>query len=230
MRPTAASSPAAGWSSSRSRPTPEPWAARSRRSSWSTPRPAKTSSSVVPRAAMRRISRRPPRSSRRSPRWSRPATACRSWSTRRVQRAIADVAEFFKISPASDIKTVAYMGKKQDGDRQDRRDSGHRLPARRPLRQRDQVDGRRRRDRVPHHGRRRTCSATSKALPAISAPSASRSFPQPKAIHAPRSSSSTRASKAARIWSAERTSWTITFGTSCPAATSRWTRSPTSAT
>jgi prolyl-tRNA synthetase len=29
--------------------------------------------------------------------------------------AIADVAEFFKISPASDIKTVAYMGKKRDG-------------------------------------------------------------------------------------------------------------------
>src|SRR6202023_235525 len=28
--------------------------------------------------------------------------------------AIADVAEFFKISPASDIKTVAYMGKKRD--------------------------------------------------------------------------------------------------------------------
>jgi prolyl-tRNA synthetase len=29
--------------------------------------------------------------------------------------AIVDVAEFFKISPASDIKTVAYMGKKKDG-------------------------------------------------------------------------------------------------------------------
>ncbi len=29
--------------------------------------------------------------------------------------AIADVAEFFQISPASDIKTVAYMGKKKDG-------------------------------------------------------------------------------------------------------------------
>jgi prolyl-tRNA synthetase len=29
--------------------------------------------------------------------------------------AIADVAEFFNISPASDIKTVAYMGKKRDG-------------------------------------------------------------------------------------------------------------------
>jgi prolyl-tRNA synthetase len=29
--------------------------------------------------------------------------------------AIADVAEFFKISPASDIKTVAYMGRKRDG-------------------------------------------------------------------------------------------------------------------
>jgi prolyl-tRNA synthetase len=29
--------------------------------------------------------------------------------------AIADVAEFFKISPASDIKTVAYMGQKRDG-------------------------------------------------------------------------------------------------------------------
>ena len=29
--------------------------------------------------------------------------------------AIADVAEFFQISPASDIKTVAYMGKKRDG-------------------------------------------------------------------------------------------------------------------
>ncbi len=29
--------------------------------------------------------------------------------------AIADVAEFFSISPASDIKTVAYMGKKRDG-------------------------------------------------------------------------------------------------------------------
>ena len=29
--------------------------------------------------------------------------------------AISDVAEFFKISPASDIKTVAYMGKKKDG-------------------------------------------------------------------------------------------------------------------
>jgi prolyl-tRNA synthetase len=29
--------------------------------------------------------------------------------------AIADVAEFFKISPASDIKTVAYMGQKKDG-------------------------------------------------------------------------------------------------------------------
>jgi prolyl-tRNA synthetase len=29
--------------------------------------------------------------------------------------AIADVAEFFRISPASDIKTVAYMGKKKDG-------------------------------------------------------------------------------------------------------------------
>jgi prolyl-tRNA synthetase len=28
--------------------------------------------------------------------------------------AITDVAEFFKISPASDIKTVAYMGKKRD--------------------------------------------------------------------------------------------------------------------
>src|SRR6516165_3372808 len=28
--------------------------------------------------------------------------------------AIPDVAEFFKISPASDIKTVAYMGKKKD--------------------------------------------------------------------------------------------------------------------
>ena len=28
--------------------------------------------------------------------------------------SIADVAEFFKISPASDIKTVAYMGKKRD--------------------------------------------------------------------------------------------------------------------
>jgi prolyl-tRNA synthetase len=30
--------------------------------------------------------------------------------------AIADVAEFFEISPASDIKTVAYMGKKKDGN------------------------------------------------------------------------------------------------------------------
>jgi prolyl-tRNA synthetase len=29
--------------------------------------------------------------------------------------SIADVAEFFKISPASDIKTVAYMGQKKDG-------------------------------------------------------------------------------------------------------------------
>jgi prolyl-tRNA synthetase len=29
--------------------------------------------------------------------------------------SIVDVAEFFKISPASDIKTVAYMGKKKDG-------------------------------------------------------------------------------------------------------------------
>jgi len=29
--------------------------------------------------------------------------------------AIADVAEFFKISPSSDIKTVAYMGQKKDG-------------------------------------------------------------------------------------------------------------------
>src|SRR5271170_4936776 len=29
--------------------------------------------------------------------------------------AIVDVAEFFKISPASDIKTVAYMGQKKDG-------------------------------------------------------------------------------------------------------------------
>src|ERR1700760_1669880 len=29
--------------------------------------------------------------------------------------AITDVAEFFKISPASDIKTAAYMGKKKDG-------------------------------------------------------------------------------------------------------------------
>jgi prolyl-tRNA synthetase len=29
--------------------------------------------------------------------------------------AIADVAEFFQISPASDIKTVAYMGQKKDG-------------------------------------------------------------------------------------------------------------------
>src|SRR5580692_5697305 len=29
--------------------------------------------------------------------------------------AIADVAEFFNISPASDIKTVAYMGQKRDG-------------------------------------------------------------------------------------------------------------------
>jgi prolyl-tRNA synthetase len=29
--------------------------------------------------------------------------------------SIADVAEFFKISPASDIKTVAYMGSKKDG-------------------------------------------------------------------------------------------------------------------
>jgi prolyl-tRNA synthetase len=29
--------------------------------------------------------------------------------------AIADVAEFFNISPASDIKTVAYMGQKKDG-------------------------------------------------------------------------------------------------------------------
>src|SRR5579864_8256225 len=29
--------------------------------------------------------------------------------------AIADVTEFFNISPASDIKTVAYMGKKRDG-------------------------------------------------------------------------------------------------------------------
>ena len=29
--------------------------------------------------------------------------------------AIADVAEFFQISPSSDIKTVAYMGKKKDG-------------------------------------------------------------------------------------------------------------------
>src|SRR5271156_3665136 len=33
--------------------------------------------------------------------------------------AIADVAEFFKISPASDIKTVAYMGKKKDGTGKD---------------------------------------------------------------------------------------------------------------
>ena len=29
--------------------------------------------------------------------------------------SIADVAEFFQISPASDIKTVAYMGQKKDG-------------------------------------------------------------------------------------------------------------------
>src|SRR3981189_1384425 len=28
--------------------------------------------------------------------------------------SIADVAKFFNISPASDIKTVAYMGKKRD--------------------------------------------------------------------------------------------------------------------
>jgi prolyl-tRNA synthetase len=33
--------------------------------------------------------------------------------------AIADVAEFFKISPASDIKTVAYMGKKKDSTGKD---------------------------------------------------------------------------------------------------------------
>ena len=57
--------------------------------------------------------------------------------------AIADVAEFFQISPASDIKTVAYMGKKKDGNRQDRRGSRHRLSARRSLRQRDQAHGRR---------------------------------------------------------------------------------------
>ena len=72
--------------------------------------------------------------------------------------AIADVAEFFNISPASDIKTVAYMGEKEGRHGQDHRNPRHRLPARRPLRQRDQVDGRCLRDRAAHHGHRRACS------------------------------------------------------------------------
>ena len=51
--------------------------------------------------------------SSRSRRWSRPATASRSWSHTPGCAAIADVAAFFKISPASDIKCVAYMALKR---------------------------------------------------------------------------------------------------------------------
>ena len=69
----------------------------------------------------------------------------RSWSHTPGCAAIADVAEFFKISPASDIKCVAYMALKRGTRRQARR-TGHlarrrRLPARRPPGQRDQAPG-----------------------------------------------------------------------------------------
>ena len=46
-------------------------------------------------------------------RWSRRETVSRSWSSTPGCAAISDVAEFFKISPASDIKCVAYMALKR---------------------------------------------------------------------------------------------------------------------
>jgi prolyl-tRNA synthetase len=73
-------------------------------------------------------------------RWSRPAMASRSWFHTPGCAAIADVAAFFKISPASDIKCVAYMALKRGAKGQ----AGHmarrgRVPARRPPGERDQA-------------------------------------------------------------------------------------------
>jgi prolyl-tRNA synthetase len=67
-----------------------------------------------PSAATRPILRRRLRVSKPSLRWNLPATGRRSWFHARL-RAISDVAEFFKISPASDIKCVAYMALKRGG-------------------------------------------------------------------------------------------------------------------
>ena len=81
-------------------------------------------------------------------RWSRPAMECRSWFRRRACAAIADVAEFFKISPASDIKCVAYMARKIGAGRQAgyvARRGG--VFARRPPGERDQAAGRDRGER-----------------------------------------------------------------------------------
>ena len=58
-------------------------------------------------------------------RWQPQETARRSWCIRRVARRSADVAEFFKISPASDIKCVAYMALKRGAGAESAKDTWH---------------------------------------------------------------------------------------------------------
>ncbi len=89
------------------------WAARSRRSSWSTPTRAKTSSQAARCAATRRIWRRLLRASTPVAELEPTGDGKPELVSTPGCAAIADVAAFFKISPASDIKCVAYMALKR---------------------------------------------------------------------------------------------------------------------
>ena len=112
-----------------------------RRSSWSTPKPAKTSSPAAPRGYAANLEK---------------ATCSLAPVTETSQptgdgmpelvhtpgkAAIAEVAEFFNIAPATDIKTMAYMGQncRWPTTPNSASPARRRLPARRPLRQRDQA-------------------------------------------------------------------------------------------
>src|SRR5260370_564532 len=77
---TSASSSAVGSASSPSRQTPEPWEDQDRRSSWSTPTPAKTSSPALPPATPPTL-KKPPAFSPRSKTSHPPETAFPSSST-----------------------------------------------------------------------------------------------------------------------------------------------------
>ena len=85
-------------------------------------------------------------------RWNRPGDGKPELVSTPGCAAIADVAEFFKISPASDIKCVAYMARKARRGRE----AGHvawgcGISARRPPGERDQAAGRDRGSGTAHH-------------------------------------------------------------------------------
>ncbi len=143
--------------------------------------------------------------------------------------AIAEVAEFFSISPSSDIKTVAYMGQKRDGT-----GKTVEVPVIAFLRG-DHFVNETKLMAAAYVTELRTMVAEELALyfegPAgYLGPIGLKVLPAAKGDPRAASSSSTSDSKAARTWSAEPTSSTTTTATSPPAATSPGPASPTSAT